>query len=718
MKPAETPEPVMQLGSRIEARLANLGVTLTMGGEPTFVPLEPAGAEWSTDALGPTKLSYARRFAREILSTVYPGALVMQVFGKWYPGEVLPRWNLMVLGPSGADPLWREPDRLLLENRPGSNRPEVAKTWLDQLIEDLGLDTMPIPAFNAKRDRGEAGWVLPLDQEKGAWKSDRWETLRDERLVLFAGDSPVGLRIPLAELGEDALKRALTVEVRDGAFEIFIPPLETEAFRELIGRIQTRVLSMDLRDILLCGYVPADLMAHFEVFGLAADPGVLEVNLPPQQTWEGYRSILGSAVTAAERVGLSLTKYGLNGIIHGSGGGSHLAFGGPPNGKNPFLEDPRRIASFLRYVQHHPVLSYAFTGRFVGPGSQAPRVDEGPRHGLYELEVACEGLEAAAASMDGPMIDQFLRNLMTDAAGNTHRAEICFDKFHNLSAPNGIQGIVELRAFETLGRAEDLGRVALLLRAVMVRLFEAPFAETLRRHGVDLHDRFFLPAFLWQDLEVICEDLRVHGIPFDPEWMRPTFEFRFPEYGRLKLPGSATEVRIRQALESWPLMAEESRGTATIRVVDNSTDRLELSLAAESGVFDAWAFSANGIDVPFSRVGDQWVAGLRYKCASAYPALHPHVPIQSPLRLEWVERKTGCVRQSVDYHYWEPDGGVYDSGPADAVEAANRRSARWIERPDREGENRELLPARMAPEFTFTLDLRRQHGGGGGSGVD
>ncbi len=694
--------------AKVDAKLRALGTRLTMGGEPTFVPVRPEGDEWRTDAIGPTKLAYARRFARKMLQAVYPGALAMQVFGKWYPGEVLPRWNLMILANDDETDLWKVPERLLLEDRVGSNSRDVSAELIRKIRLGLNLGEDPIPGWNEIDAREPAGWILPLDHDEGGWFSDDWSEREEERIVLFPGDSPVGLRIPLGDLGEDALKRALTIEVRKGAVEVFLPPLDHQPFVELVRLIEAKVVEMDLFDVVLCGYVPVSLIDHFDVFGIAADPGVLEVNLPPREDWEGYRKILGSAVEAATSVGLSLTKYGLNGVVNGSGGGSHLAFGGPSEEENPFLADPRRIASFLRYVQHHPVLSYGFTGKFVGPGSQAPRVDEGPRHGLYELEVACEGLEGQGETVDGPMIDQFLKNLMTDAAGNTHRAEICFDKFHNRSAPNGMQGIIELRAFETLGTGEDMGRVALLIRSIFARVFQVPFSEPLKRHGADLHDRFFLPSFLWKDLVEVCEDLHEFGMDYDPEWLRGSFEFRFPECGRLTVPGDGVDLVVRQGLESWPLMAEESQGAATVRVVDNSTDRVELSLRDGDRILESWGLLANGIEVPFRREGDRWIAGLRYKCASAYPALHPHVPIQSPLELDWVKRTDGTVGAAADYHYWEPGGGVYTRAPLDTAEAAARRAERWIPRPDREGLSRKPRRPRMAPEFSYTLDLRRQ----------
>ncbi|MCC5807749.1 MAG: transglutaminase family protein [Opitutales bacterium] len=691
----------------VEKVLREWRVTLTMGGEPTFIPLRPEGAEWNTAAMGPEKLGYARRFSARLIDEVYPGSLAMQVFGKWYPGEPLPRWNLVTLCKTGGRALWLDTARLHLDDTAAEGAGMPPGEFALTVAEELGLGSYLLPGYEAPEEEEPSAWVLPLDWTDDRWQSEAWDFSDTEagRLQLLIGDSPAGLRLPLWSLPENSLRRAFVVEVEDGALSVFIPPLPWPAFRELIAGIEGVARTRDLRNLVFCGYAPVEYGDELLVYALAADPGVLEVNLPPTRDWREYRKSLAAAFHAAEGVGMHALKLQLNGSIHGTGGGAHLAFGGPSPDRNPFLEDPRRIASVLRYWQHHPALSYLFTGQYVGPGSQAPRVDEGPRHGLYELEVACEGLERLGPWPDGLLVDQFLRNLLTDSAGNTHRAEICFDKFANPSAPNGSLGIIELRAFETLPSTDWMAIVALFVRTVFARLIREPFEAPLRRFGEALHDRYFLPAFLWQDFLEICADLKRAGLPFDPEWLRPVFDFRFPVVGSMPLGGGAVEVR--QALESWPLMAEEARGTTTVRVVDNSTDRLQLRLTGGAQSVRGHLL-VNGVRMPFSEVGGEWICGLRYKCASAYPALHPHVGIHSPLLFEWVDAATGTVAESWQYHYWNPFSPVYDGRPRDMEAARQRRKERWEPREDLRGTEHKGVEARQAPEFTHTVDLRRQ----------
>lgn len=698
---------IEQFAESLEDYFASESIQLTMGGEPTFIPAQPDAAEWNTAAMGEEKLGYARRMAARLIDAVYPGGLAMQVFGKWYPGEPLPRWNVVTLHHKGGEALWPETERLLLDDVEGSNTEAVDERLMRAIAKKLNLESMLFPAVEQESEEGDrpTGWVLPLTFSEGQWESADWPYTESNPIELFMGDSPVGLRMPLNSLPKGMMRTALAIEVRQGALEIFIPPLEWPGFRALTQLIREHVREMDLKDLILCGYAPSETKGEVLSLGLAADPGVLEVNLPPAANWKEYDTSLRQCAEAAVDVGLQLTKFQLNGSIYGTGGGSHLAFGGPSLKENPFLKNPKRIASFLRYWQRHPALSYLFTGQHVGPGSQAPRVDEGPRHGLYELEVACEGLEFLGDEADGEMVDQFLRNLLTDSSGNTHRAEICFDKFCNFAAPNGKLGIVELRAFETYPDARTMSVVALFIRSIFARLFKVPYQESLYRFGPELHDRYFLPAFLWQDIHAICDDLKAHGFPFQLEWLQAVLEFRSPSVGQLQVEGGS--IDLRQALESFPLMAEESRGTDTIRVVDNSSDRLQLTLS-DASLLKRGKLLVNEVEVPFKAVDGQMICGLRYKSASAYPALHPHVPIQSPLWFEWVDLESGCTLSAARYHFWNPYNPIYDGRPRSFEEAKQRRQERWQMAPDLIGNVPNPIMPKLSPEYRYTLDLRRQ----------
>ncbi|MEM8609371.1 MAG: transglutaminase family protein [Myxococcota bacterium] len=694
-------ETVASLANRVERRFEASDLEVTMGGEPTFIPLQPAGDEWNQGALGPEKLGYARRLASRLLESDYPGALVMQVFGKQYPGEPLPRWVVLLLHRPEGKPLWQNPGAFLLDDVEGSHEPSESKSVMAAIANALGLEDYVLPCVKAGDSTDTVGWVLPLERRDEEWASDAWPFSQDEPVRLADGESPIGLRLPLDTLDDERLRRALTVEVKAGALHVFLPPLDLEAFVTLVGILEHVADDAGLGEIVLCGYRPESAEGLTQL-GLAADPGVLEVNLPPTHTWLDYDALLTRITEAAGAEGLTTTRLHLNGQIQGTGGGAHLLFGGPTLERNPFFKRPDLLASLVRYWQQHPSLAYLFSGQYVGPGSQAPRADETQSSRLYEIETACAGVDALTDVPDRGFLDRLFRNLMTDSSGNTHRAEICLDKLWNHDSPTGLQGLVELRAFETMPEVEQQSLAALFIRAILAKLVDSPCDGTLLRFDRTLHDLYVLPAGLWLDVGRVCDDLEAAGLPFDRAWLSPLMRHRFPVLGMLPFAGG--DVIVRQALEPWPLMAEISRGGSTSRMVDNSTDRLEVSVAGDLGDH---RIAVNGVAVALRDVEGAQVAGVRYKSADGWPALHPHIPVQSPIHVEVVDPDDEVIA-AARYHHWKPDGSNYEGVPATAEEARVRQCARWVPMPELHGKVRRVKEARYAAESHYTLDLRRQ----------
>ena len=409
-------------GRLADSKLAAQNLVLTQGGEPTFVPLDSSAPEWNLAALGPEKLLYARRLARELATTQFKGAVVLQSFGKQYPGEPLPRWQLGIYRSRSAGALWNDLSHLRLDQDSiPTGDPATPKQFIAELAASLGLADTSLPAFEdleaklksigsedtakllprfSRKDRafisrplpddvGEkwqsyfdpAGWVLPLGHDGEQWTTGEWKLPDDDDLTLFLGDSPVGLRLPLNRLPEGSIRSGLSVELRDGELIIFLPPLPTFAcFIELVRSIEKLVLKLNLPPIRLEGYTPPS-DEDIESIALTSDPGVLEVNLPPADNWPDFEKVIRGLFDSAESIGMRAYKYQVSGRQISTGGGAHIVLGGPDLESNPFIHRPNLLSSFLRFLQHHPSLSYAFSGLFTGPSSQAPRVDES----AYEL---------------------------------------------------------------------------------------------------------------------------------------------------------------------------------------------------------------------------------------------------------------------------------------------------------------------------------------------
>lgn len=673
-----------------------------MGGEPTFIPVEPEAAEWNQAALGSEKLAYARRLTARLLRELYPGGLVMQASGKQYPGEPVPRWVMLTLHRDDGVPMWQHPELFQLGDARGAQSDEVARDLMAALSSELGLLQYALPCVEEGASaESPRGWVLPLDFVEGSWVSDSWPFSNECPVELIPGESPLGLRLPLRAIDDDFLKRALTIEVTEGALHIFIPPLELEPFADLTRLIECVAVAEQASSLVLCGYRPPNASGVTSL-GFSADPGVLEVNLPPSKTWQQYDRTLRTVTRLAEDEGLRTFRLHLNGQVQGTGGGAHVLFGGPTIERSPFFERPDLLGSIIRYWQRHPALSYFFSGQYVGPGSQAPRADETLSSRLYELETACMGVDQLDRNSDRNALDRLFHNLLTDSAGNTHLAEVSIDKLWNYDSPTGLQGLIELRAFETMQNVAHQSLCALFVRAVLAMLARDPCRDPLVRHGPRLHDRYMLPAALWEDLGEICADLDAAGLPFERSWLRELYGARFPILGRLQV--GRAEVILRQALEPWPLLAEVHDGGSTSRLVDNSTDRVEVS--TNPALLDHTHVVVSGTRLKFHDVSGTPVAGVRYKAAGGWPALHPHIPVQSPLTVEVVDRSGACLAAG-RYFYWNPDAPRYEGRPLTLAEAERRRAERW-RLSEHDGVNRKPRAPVYSDESVFTLDLRRQ----------
>lgn len=695
----------------VEGTLRSAGVLLTMGGEPTFVPLRPEGDEWRTAALGPTKLGRARAMARALVERSVPGAVILETTGKHYPGEPLPRWALLVQRWADGRPLWSDHRLLREDTGPGSATDKDARRLLTAIAVGLGLrEEQVLILRETEQTDGAVGGVLPLDRAGDAWITAPWQgAVERGGVTLLPGESVAGLRLPLSRLGATDLKRAMTVEARHGAITVFLPPLLLPDYAALLAVIEGAVARTRLGPVTLAGYAPPADSAVFTI-GIASDPGVLELNLAPCDTWEDFDAQLAQVYGAATATGLCARKLQFNGRQVGTGGGAHLVFGGPAGLLSPFFAFPALLPSVIRYWQHHPALSYAFTGTYLGPSSQAPRIDESTFEALYELEIACAGAETLGSPRNLPLFDLLFRDLLMDRSGNTHRAEISVDKLWNPYAPNGRLGLVEFRAFETHPDRAVQSVVGLFVRAILARLCREPFRGSFIRWGGQLHDRFFLPSFVREDLRDICADLKHHGVTFSPEWLEPALDFRFPTAGQFTLEEAEHgpfAIEFRQALEAWPLLGEAPNAGTVSRTVDSSLDRLEARVSDASRL-ERGLLLVNGLPCEFRPTSDGGAAcGIRYRAFQLTPSLQPHVPVHAPLLLEWVDLATLTVVAAARWHVWNPAHAPYPAPPADEAEAGRRRAERWQPWTATLGQQRFVPRIDFPPEGRHTLDLRR-----------
>jgi uncharacterized protein (DUF2126 family) len=522
-------------------------------------------------------------------------------------------------------------------------------------------------------------------------------------------------------------RTALCVEVRDprrasgpkaeavgeksGVLYLFMPPLEKlEDYLDLLAAIEATAKETGLK-LVLEGY-PPPRDPRLKLLQVTPDPGVIEVNIHPVNNWADLVKNTEFLYDAAFESRLSAEKFMTDGRHTGTGGGNHFVMGGATPSDSPFLRKPELLASLLLYWHNHPSLSYLFSGMFVGPTSQAPRVDEARNDQLYELEIAIEQIyanrELYGVSMPPWLVDRTLRNILIDATGNTHRSEFSIDKMYSPDSATGRLGLLELRAFEMPPHPRMSIVQQLLLRALVARFWKAPYKAPATRWGTELHDRFMLPTFIKMDFDDVVADMQAAGYAFDPSWFAPHVEFRFPMVGSVQSAG--IELTLRNALEPWHVMGEEGAPGGTARYVDSSLERMEVHV---KGLNESrYVITCNGKALPLQSTGTvgEFVAGVRYKAWNPPSSLHPTIGVHAPITFDivdtWMKRSLGGCQ----YHVTHPGGLSYDSFPVNSYEAESRRLTRFTAMGHTPG-LMNIPPATInvagSKEFPFTRDLRR-----------
>ena len=575
----------------------------------------------------------------------------------------------------------------------------------------LPIDGLPWAALADRPINLPADPAAPLKQLRQNFSSGKMSKEASQEKMLKGVKDWYNEQMKLTEAQPQMLesasaqvRTALCVEPRDGRLNVFFPPLSQSAdYLELVEAVEETAKKLGT-PVRIEGYKPPS-DPRINSFSVTPDPGVIEVNIHPSSSWDELSEKTDILYEEARQVGLSTEKFMQDGRHHGTGGGNHIVVGGESPLESPFLRRPDLVKSLVTYFNNHPSLSYFFSGQFIGPTSQAPRIDEARTETLYELETAFQALPQSDTIVDNCqwLIDRVLRNHMVDMTGNTHRSEICIDKLFS-PGPSGRLGLLEFRGFEMPPHADMSMAQSLLIRGLISQFWDQPYEAKLARWGTSIHDKWMLPHFLKEDFHDVIEDLQHSGLEFKKEWYDPHFEFRFPLLG--EYDDHLVHMKVRQAIEPWHVLGEESSSFGTARYVDSSVDRVQVRI---SNLTDSrHVVTCNGVTVPLHPTGRQgeYVAGVRYRAWSPFSALHPTKPINSPLTFDIVDTWNQKSLGGCQYHMVHPGGRAYEDFPMNGFVATSRRRSRFFKM------NRSLglqdpWPEVKSYEYPMTLDLQR-----------
>ncbi|MBU2901184.1 DUF2126 domain-containing protein [Maribacter dokdonensis] len=559
------------------------------------------------------------------------------------------------------------------------------------------------------------GHVYPLTKKNNKWLTNKWK-FRNKHLFLTPGNSAIGLRLPLAALPQDPpipseptaevelfepspdlpkpgdalekrlklksighprkhpyVRTAICAEVRENKLFLYLPPLDSaEDFLDLVASIEATAKELKV-PVILEGYEPPR-DNRLEVLKVTPDPGVIEVNVHPAKNWQELTVNTLTLYAEAKQARLGTEKFMLDGKHTGTGGGNHVTLGGVTPADSPLLRNPQLLRSLLTFWQHHPGLSYLFSGAFIGPTSQAPRVDEARLENLYELEIAFSQIPD---DKEVPfwITDRLFRHLLTDITGNTHRAEFCIDKLYSPDSSSGRLGILELRAFDMPPHAQMSLMQMLLVRTLVSWFWKKPYKHKLVRWGTELHDKFLLEHYVKEDIKDIVEQLNEAGYPFKLDWFDPFFEFRFPLYGMVDV--NTIQMELRMAIEPWNVLGEEMTGGGTSRYVDSSLERVQVKVNNFNE--KRYSLTCNGVKIELSSTGTkgEYVAGVRFKAWEPWSALHPTIGVDTPLVFDIVDDWNKKSIGGCTYFVAHPGGRSYDTYPVNSLEAESRRINRF-----------------------------------------
>jgi uncharacterized protein (DUF2126 family) len=690
--------------------IAGSGVEIWIGSEPTFTLRSSEEPQWLSQALGGDKQAYAEQMAHALFKR-HPGSVLLRSVGRQYNKEKRPRWCYGLFERRDKVPVWHGPPDPLVykQKKVTAGSLESFRYALEQAFCQRQWHCKNLSALNSDAENRLLVRLDANDLDAISENDPRLARSSIHRLKI----PETGLLDALAEEGYYLFLITRTMISPDVAsLCVELPAFKKlDDFLQCLSLLSDAALQEELQQLVVQGFPPpVDSTVSWTT--ITPDPAVIEINQAPQPDISHFHEANKTLFAIADDLGLSPYRLHYNGNISDSGGGGQFTLGGRSAGGSPFFVAPSLLPRLVRYINLHPSLSYLFATNYVGSASQSPRPDENTRDSFHELVITLEQLERQA-EISPELLHASLAPFLADASGNSHRSELNIEKLWNPFLPlRGCLGLLEFRAFRMPYSPQRSVSLSILLRSIAAMLVNNDVVDYLHDWGDELHDRFALPFFLYQDLKYVLDDLQRTGFGLDPMIQKELLSD--PDRPCWTTSFGGCQLTIRPAIEFWPLVGDvASQEGGGSRLVDSSTQRMQISLQAQENgdlPLAGWQLQITRFKIPLHEVKDEngvlRLAGLRYRDFIPWRGLHPAIQSSSPITLYLFHAQMDDALE-IMLHNWRVDNTPYDGLPSHLDDAAQRRAERLvvtcIQRQD-------IPPAMSVPSNAvngFTLDLRR-----------
>ena len=319
------------------------------------------------------------------------------------------------------------------------------------------------------------------------------------------------------------------------------------------------------------------------------------------------------------------------------------------------------LASLITFVQHHPSLSYLFTGLFVGPDlAGAARRRGAPRRALRAGDRARAARSSARTEPPPPWLVDIAVPAPARRRRGQHppRPRSASTSCSIRQTPHGRQGLVELRAFEMPPHPRmAVGADGCWCARSSPRSPSEPYRGAAGALGPGAARPLPAARTACGATSRTCSRSSPRaGCRCRPTAYRPFVELRCPVVGR-----AAGGRRAARGAQRDRAVARARRGARPRRAPRaTSTRRWSGSRCARAAscrsATPCWSTATRCRCARRRRAGEH-VAGVRFRAWAPPHSLQPHLGIHHPLRIDVVDTwAQALARRAARYHVWHPEG--------------------------------------------------------------